>query len=70
MNVRVLLHVALLVKPFAAVRAGIWSRITVDEEMRGQSAGPLKCLSALLALKHLLYVMDSPVENQIKSRKQ
>lgn len=68
MNVRVLLHVALLVKPFAAVRAGIWSRITVDEEMRGQSAGPLESLPALLALKNLLYVMDSPVENQINKK--
>ena len=36
MDVGVLLHVALLVEAFAAVLAGVWASVGVDEEMRGQ----------------------------------
>lgn len=60
MNVGVLLHVALLMKPFAAVRAGVWSSITMNEEVRGQRAGPLERLATLFALKHFLHVVHSP----------
>lgn len=68
MNVRVLLHVALLVKPFAAVRARIRPRITMDEKVRRESAGPLESLSALLAFEHFLHVMHSPVEIVVGSK--
>jgi len=34
--VGVLLHVRLLVEPLAAILAGIWPGIAVDEQMRGQ----------------------------------
>ena len=69
-DVGVLLHVALLVEPLPAVGAGIGSRVTVYEEVRGQGAGSLKGLSALLALKHLFHVVDGPVRERKKRRTQ
>ena len=69
-DVGVFLHVALLVEPLPAVGAGIGSRVTVYEEVRGQGAGSLEGLSALLALKHLLHVVDGPVRERKKRRTQ
>ena len=37
-DVRVFLHVRLLVESLAAVLAGVGSRITVDEQVRGEGA--------------------------------
>jgi len=59
-DVGVLLHVALLVEPLAAVVAGIRPRVAVDEQVGGQCAGALEALSALLALEHLLHVVHRP----------
>lgn len=46
-----LLHVGLLVEALAAVGARVRARVAVDEQMRGQGAGALEGLAALLALK-------------------
>jgi len=59
-DVGVLLHVALLVEPLAAVVAGVRPRVAVDEQVGGQGAGALEALSALLALEHLLHVVHRP----------
>lgn len=59
-DVGVLLHVALLVEPLAAVVAGIRPRVAVDEQVGGQGAGALKALAALLALEHFLHVVHRP----------
>lgn len=49
MNVRVLLHIAFLMKSLAAVLARIWSRVAVYEEMRGEGRRALERLAALIA---------------------
>lgn len=51
MNVRVLLHVGLLMEALAAISAWIGTRIAVNQQMRGQCAGTLEGLAALLALR-------------------
>lgn len=51
MNVRVLLHVGLLMESLAAILAGIRSRIAVDEQMRGEGRGALERFAALFALQ-------------------
>ena len=51
MDVRVLLHVRLLVKPLAAVLAGVGPRVAVDEEVCRQCAAALEGLAALVALQ-------------------
>lgn len=51
MNVRVLLHVGLLMESLATVLAGIRSRIAVDEQMRGEGRGTLERFAALFALQ-------------------
>ena len=50
MNIRVLLHVGLLVEPFAAEGAGVGPGVAVDEEVRGQGAAPLEGFAALWTL--------------------
>lgn len=61
MYVGVLLHVALLVEPLAAVAAGIRPRVAVYEQMRGKGAGALEAFAALFALEDLFHVVHSPV---------
>lgn len=58
-----LLHVALLVESLSAELTRIWSSITVNEEVSRESARPLKSLSALLALKYFLDIVNSPKQN-------
>lgn len=60
MNVRVLLHVRFLVEPLPAVLARVGPGVGVDEEVRRQSAGPLKGLPTLLALEHLFDAVHGP----------
>ena len=50
-DVRVFLHVRLLVESFAAVLAGVGSRVAVDEQVRGEGARALKTFAALFTLK-------------------
>lgn len=50
-NVRMLLHIRLLVEPLAAVLAGVRPRVRVDEEVRGEGGGALEGFAAHLALK-------------------
>lgn len=50
-NVGVLLHVRLLVKPLPAVLARIGPSVRVNEQVRGQRRGALEPLPALLALE-------------------
>lgn len=52
MDVRVLLHVGLLVKPFAAELARVRPGVRVDQQVRGQRGRPFKRFSAQLALKN------------------
>lgn len=61
-NVRVLLHVALLVEALAAVRTRIRPGVAVDQQVRGQRAGALERFAALLALEYLLDVVDGPAK--------
>lgn len=58
MNVRVFLHIRLLVEPLAAVLAGVRPRVRVDEEVRGQSGGALERFAAHLALKAFFLIKD------------
>lgn len=58
MNVRVFLHVRLLVEPLAAVLAGVRPRVRVDEQVRGQSGGALEGFPAHLALKAFFLVKE------------
>lgn len=58
MNVRVLLHVRLLVEPLAAVLAGVGPRVRVDEQVRGESGGALEGLATHLALEAFLLIRD------------
>lgn len=57
-NVRVFLHVRLLVEPLAAVLAGVRPRVRVDEQMRGERGRALECLPAHLALEAFLLSGD------------
>lgn len=41
-NVRVFLHIRLLVEPLAAVLAGVRPRVRVDEQVCGESGGAFK----------------------------
>lgn len=59
-DVGVLLHVGLLVEPFAAVLTGVWPGVGVDEEVGRQGGAPLERLPALLAAEHPLVVVDGP----------
>ena len=52
-DVRVLLHVGLLVKPLATIFAGKRPRVRVDEHVGGEGGGTLEGLVALLAGEHL-----------------
>ena len=47
MYIRMLLHVALLMKPFIAMCACVRPRVRVDEQVRGQGARALEALAAL-----------------------
>lgn len=55
-NVRVFLHVRLLVEPLAAVLAGVRPRVRVDEQVRGESRGALEWFATHLALKAFFLV--------------
>ena len=57
MYVSVLFHVALLVKPLAAVLARIGPRVGMYEQMSGEGAGALEALAALTAFEQLLELM-------------
>lgn len=59
--VGVFLHVGLLVEPLAAVGAGVWAGVTVDQEVRREGGGALEALPTLLALKAPLLGVDHPV---------
>lgn len=52
-NIRVLLHVGLLVKPLATVLAGKRARVRVDEHVRGERGGAFEALAAVRTGKHL-----------------
>lgn len=56
--VGVLLHVALLMKPLAAIRTRIWPGVAVDQQMRGQRTGPFERLPTLFAFEHLFHVVN------------
>lgn len=45
-----LLHVGLLMEPFATELARVRSRVRVDQQMRGQRRGPLERFTAKVAL--------------------
>lgn len=49
-NVCMFLHVGLLVEPLPAVLARVGPGVGVDQQVRGQGAGPLEGFTALLAL--------------------
>jgi hypothetical protein len=57
-DVCVLLHVRLLVEALATELTRVRSRVRVDEQVCGQSGGPLERLPALLTLENLLNVVD------------
>lgn len=50
MDVGVLLHVRLLVKPLAAILTGVRPRVRVDQEVGAECARPFEGFAALLAL--------------------
>lgn len=52
MNVRVLLHVGLLVEALAAKLARVRSGVRVDQQVCGQRGRPLERLAALFALQN------------------
>lgn len=58
MYVGVLLHIALLMESFAAIRTRIRPSVAVDQQMRGQRAGPLERLSTLFAFEHLFHIVN------------
>jgi len=55
--VRVLFHVGLLVKPFAAKLTRIRSRVGVDQQVRGQGGRPFERFAALFALEQLFHAV-------------
>lgn len=57
-NVRVFLHVWLLMEPLAAVLAGVRPRVRVDEQVCGESGGALECFAAHLALKAFFLIKE------------
>ncbi len=61
MNVRVLLHVGLLVEALAAVLARIGPRVRMNEQVRRERARPLEALAALAALEAALVLVRRPV---------
>ena len=54
MDVRVLLHVGLLMETLAAVHAGVRSRIGMDEQVRGQCRRALEAFAARFTLEAAL----------------
>lgn len=50
MDVGVLLHVRLLVKPFATILTGVRPRVGVDQEVSAECARPFEGFTALLTL--------------------
>lgn len=61
-NVRVLLHIRLLVEPLAAVLAGVRPGVWVDEQVRGQGGGALEWFPTHLALKTFFLINDKKVQ--------
>ena len=57
-NVRMLLHVRLLVEPLAAVLAGVRPGVRVDKKMRGQGGGAFERLATHLALEAFFLIED------------
>lgn len=66
MDVGMLLHVALLMKPLPAEPARIRPGIAVDQQVRRQRTGPLECLPALFAFEYFLYTMHSSADDKFK----
>jgi hypothetical protein len=58
-DVRVLLHVGLLVESLAAMRAWVWSGVAVDEEVGGEGGGALEALRAQPALEGTFLAMST-----------
>jgi hypothetical protein len=58
-DVGVLLHVRLLVKPFATILTRIRPRVGMDQQMRRQSRAALKRFPALFAREGLLIIVNS-----------
>lgn len=57
-NVRVFLHIRLLVEPLAAVLAGVRPRVRVDEQVRGEGGGAFEGFAAHLALEAFFLRVD------------
>ena len=57
-----LLHVALLMETLATVIAGIWARIAVYQQMRGQRAGSFESFATLFTFEYLLHVVNGPLK--------
>jgi len=60
-DVGVLLHVGLLVEPFAAELARVRARVGVDEQVRRQRRGALEALAALATFEAALGAVHCPV---------
>lgn len=60
MNVGVLLHVRLLVKPLATILTGVRPRVGMDQEVSAECARPFEGFAALLTLfqqtDHVVYL--------------
>ena len=67
MNVRVLLHVRLLVEALPAVLARVGARVAVDEQMSGQRRRPLEALAALFTLECAFVCVYRPVLRETDS---
>lgn len=63
-DVRVFLHVALLMESLATELTRIWSGVGMDEQMSAEGAGPLEGFTALFALKDFFRGVDSSVLGQ------
>lgn len=70
MYVGVLLHIALLVKTFAAITAWIRPRIAVYQQMCRQRAGAFETLAALFALENLLHIVYSSISERESKREE
>lgn len=66
-NVRVFLHIRLLVEPLAAVLAGVRPRVRVDEQVRGESGGALEGFAAHLALEAFFLIKDKSTKSVTRS---
>lgn len=66
MYVGVFLHIRFLVKALPAVLAGVWPSVRMDQQVRGQGAGPLETFATLLALHKRINTLNHTFRGNVR----